>query len=563
LTNAITWALQHASSTAVTVGLIIYDSVTASLQIVTTAGTIGSSVPSFSATAGTVTSDGATVKWTSLGLASTFQYWKAPLARFQTAFATSFAGAGATVYIGSDHAETQAAAMTVTLPTALTAITSTYCVDHTANLPPTSSNLATTAKITTTGANAMTLAGYQCWYCYGVTFSCGSGATNAVLNIGSTSNEYWRFDSCAFIKAGTTGTASAITVNAANYIDFNNTTFTFGSTTDSLYFNGSLIRWKNTASAIGGSTLPAILFNHQGGSATGIFVVEGVDLSAITGTLVPASPETVQWFQFRNCKFGSGVTVAAIPTGALASSIVDVIFSDSTGTTYQQQRWRYAGSSIPSTTVVRTGGASTNGTPISWKIATSANSVWLSPFEEPPTWLYNGTTGSNVTVTLYGIWFGSALPNNDQIWHDVEYMGSSGSPIASLGSGTKANNLASGVAWASDTSAWDAAATARANSTVYAVGNIFKQSGSPGSLFIVTAIGSSPHQSAASPPAGYTSAADGAVITDGNLTVQAGYRFAMTVTLSAPQPQLAGYLYSYVKAALASTTFYIDPLIVL
>jgi hypothetical protein len=40
-------------------------------------------------------------------------------------------------------------------------------------------------------------------------------------------------------------------------------------------------------------------------------------------------------------------------------------------------------------------------------------------------------------------------------------------------------------------------------------------------------------------------------------------RFRMRVTLSSPQPQLVGYLRSYVKAALASMTFYIDPLVVL
>jgi hypothetical protein len=40
-------------------------------------------------------------------------------------------------------------------------------------------------------------------------------------------------------------------------------------------------------------------------------------------------------------------------------------------------------------------------------------------------------------------------------------------------------------------------------------------------------------------------------------------RFRMRVTLSSPQPQLVGYLRSYVKAATASTTFYVDPLLVL
>jgi hypothetical protein len=37
----------------------------------------------------------------------------------------------------------------------------------------------------------------------------------------------------------------------------------------------------------------------------------------------------------------------------------------------------------------------------------------------------------------------------------------------------------------------------------------------------------------------------------------------MTTTLSAPQPALTGLLYVTVKAAKASSTFYIDPKVVL
>ena len=556
LTNALTWAQQHTSSIAVTVGLIIYDSATASLQVITTAGNLGSAAPTFSATAGTVTSEtgAGTAKWTSLGAASGFQYWKAPHARLGNAFASTWGAAGNSFYMGSDHAETQSATNSVVSPGASNTRCSVYSVDQTKVLPPTGSTLKSGASISMNGNHELTMSGYA--YCWGVTFS----FSNVTGNSGFVN---WSLEACAIVQTAANAVAVGTSVSAvASTVTWENTTFSSPGG-GYIYVSAGRFEWKNTASAIG--TAPTLLFAGDG-SAQGLAIIEGVDFSAMgSGKTIVGAGTTNNpcgQFIFVNCAFNSAVTIAAA-TAMEGGQSVDYIISDSSGTNYNQGRIVYEGALTPSTAIVRTGGAVQGGTPISWAIVTTSGAAWTFPFRAPGTWIYNSTTGSNVTVTLYGIWFGSALPNNDQIWHDVEYMGSSGSPIASLGSGTKANGLASGVAWAADTSAWDSEATARLNSTVYAVGNIFSQSGSPGSLFIVTAIGSSPHQSAASPPAGYTSAADGAVITDGNLTVHAGYRFAMTVTLSAPQPQLAGYLHSYVKAALASTTFYIDPLIVL
>jgi hypothetical protein len=39
--------------------------------------------------------------------------------------------------------------------------------------------------------------------------------------------------------------------------------------------------------------------------------------------------------------------------------------------------------------------------------------------------------------------------------------------------------------------------------------------------------------------------------------------FKLTTTLSSPQPAMAGYLHARVRAAKPSTTFYIDPKVVL
>jgi hypothetical protein len=140
--------------------------------------------------------------------------------------------------------------------------------------------------------------------------------------------------------------------------------------------------------------------------------------------------------------------------------MVDVINCDSGGTNYRNERYRYEGTLTTETIIVRSGGASDGATPVSHKIVTSANSKWPQPFESFPLAIWNDTVGSAVTATVYGIWGGGAVPNNDDIWIEAEYLGSSSSPQGSLVSSGKVNGLASGSAAASDASSWGGSTTA-------------------------------------------------------------------------------------------------------
>jgi len=110
---------------------------------------------------------------------------------------------------------------------------------------------------------------------------------------------------------------------------------------------------------------------------------------------------------------------------------------------------------------VRSGGASDGTTPTAGKIVTSANAlIWQYPFEAPPIAIWNETVGSPITITLYGIWGGGAVPNNDDFWIDVAYQGSTLTPIASLATSGKADILASNAALSSDGSTWGGSTTA-------------------------------------------------------------------------------------------------------
>jgi hypothetical protein len=333
-----------------------------------------------------------------------------------------------------------------------------------------------------------------------------------------------------------------------------NTTVQFSAATDGIKLLACNLFWRNTASALISGTLPTTLFGTP--QYGGLAVLEGVDLSALGSgkTLVSNSTVGGVAFYFINCKLGASVAIGG--AGGGPGALVDVVCSDSSGTNYAQQRSRYEGTLIHETTIIRTGGASDGTTGISWNIATISNARWTMPFEAFPISVWNTTTGANRTVTLYGVWNAAALPNNDDIWFDVEYFGASGSPLASIGSGTKSNGLATGSAQTADSSAWDSLVAARQNSHAYSTGNVIKVASNPGRIFWCTAGGGS---SAGSEPAGYASAVDGGSVTDSGVTFRAGVRFSMAVTLSAPQPQLVGYLRAIVKAAKASTTFYVDP----
>ena len=171
----------------------------------------------------------------------------------------------------------------------------------------------------------------------------------------------------------------------------------------------------------------------------------------------------------------------------------------------------------------------------------------------------NGPTG---TITLQALYNGAALPYNDQIWLDTRYFGTASSTLLTCQSGTKANVLATHTQYPASTAAWDSIGAARINSHAYTVGQYFTLATNPGQLFIVLTAGTS----AASVPAGYlpsgVAVADGVTVTDSGMTARALVRFVLTMTLS-PLPQSPGYLRCYVRAALASSTFWVDPLITL
>jgi len=549
----------HASAGAIALGALIKNVAATHYFICTTAGTGGTgSEPSWSTTAGTTTTDGS-VTWTCLGAISSFTTaWAAAAARLTLPLTSGSAwipNAGMNIYIGDDHAETSSSS--TTYGGGITnALTNVLCVDHTVALPPTSSNLKTTATLTTTSTGTLFFGPVTAeFYVYGLQLI--HNGTAAALQIVSANGPRITFERSTFNYAAATASARILLGNSAagGMIECRNCTFNLSAATQSIAFLACSIKLEGCSFT--GTSAVSPMFS--GNASFGTIIVEGSDLSLCAGGTLYGSGPSAQYGQiiFKDCIVPAiSLAYKNGDAGMWDGQILDINRCDSGGTAYRNERHARFGTQTTSTAIVRTGGASDGATPVSHQVVTTTNAAFVLPFNPIPLVIWNGVTGSNRNVTLYGVANDSRVPNNDEFWFDVEYLGSGASSQGSFSRGSKSNVLAAGSALTADSSsAWDSAATARANSHAYVLGDIIKLASNPTRIFFCTTAGTS----ASSEPGGYATAVDGGSVTDGGAVFRAGCRFKQTLTLSSPQPGQVGYLYVYPKFGRASFTYFLDP----
>lgn len=388
------------------------------------------------------------------GGAGTGADWANAYTTLAAAFAA--ASAGDTIFVSEDHAESSASEIQLNSPGTLALPCLVLCVDHAGSVPPVHADLRTTATISTTGSAALKKNGFA--YYYGMTFTAGSAASSAAINLGTTTAFGLHAKNCSY-KIGGSGAGQSISVAPtattalASRVIWDNVTVRFGSTNSGIYVKAGYFEWKNTASAILAGSIPSSLFRNGNAQAAHI-VVEGVDLSAVTSTLVESN-NNAQRFFFKNCKLNAAVAISAAQAG---DTEVYIVGSDPS-TPLRQEKHSYRGALTTETTIVRTGGASDGETPYAWKIVTTANAQFVAPFVSLPIAVWNATEGEEITATLYGIWGDGAAPDDNEIWMEVGYLGDASSPLDSFVSSAAASPLAAASALASDGSTWGGSTT--------------------------------------------------------------------------------------------------------
>jgi hypothetical protein len=383
--------------------------------------------------------------------------WANAFTTLEAAFAAG--GAGDVFYVAHDHQENKAASGNWILTSPGTVSDPCYVLscDDTAE-PPTA--LLTGAVIDLkTGNYTFTITGSA--YYYGITFATTPNSSSCDMYLGNSTQFAMIFDRCNLaLNGGNSGSffflvAAAATTNIDDHcIKLKNCMFTFSHASQYILPVGCRMDWLN-GSVDSSGTAPITLFVLPTANASQI-TIEGVDLSKVTGTLFDVDAASVPCTNIRlaNCKLGDNVTIANTITGQGGAQIL-MDNCDSGDTNYRMEHYKYQGSIKTETTIVKASGASDGTTPHSWKMASLATGpTFAFPLESPWIAQWNDSTGSSKTATIEIVHDSATDLTDGDVWIEVEYLGTSGSPIASLADDRKAGYLTAAADQAASSATW-------------------------------------------------------------------------------------------------------------
>jgi hypothetical protein len=365
--------------------------------------------------------------------------------------ASAIAVAGDTIWVSQAHAESTAANLALDWNGTTASPMRIICGNDAAE-PPTS--LATTATIETTGATEIRIStGIDHFYMYGLTFSVGVGSGSVgdlFLNTGTGAHYY---EACTFHIANTSPSSqiwiAPLGIHGETICQDCHFKFSEANQQIGVVECFATIRGGSLLSG----TTPTDLFTF--GSSAGL-TVEGFDCSAVASTMrITDSSGGSLTLQLRNCKLPASWGGVLNSTTAGPGSIFDLHNSDSTDTNYRYKRQTQFGTIDSEIIIVRSDGASDGVTAISWKMVTNANPEWnhhILKTGEIVRW--NTTTGSAITATIEILHDSVTNMTNQQIWLEVQYLGTSGFPLSLFINDSSGDYLSTPADQASSSEAW-------------------------------------------------------------------------------------------------------------
>lgn len=320
----------------------------------------------------------------------------------------------------------------------------------------------TAGAIVATGAGSYPISINGVGYIHGITFSSGVGSgSNFSPVIAGGDNNHLVFEKCT-IRLATSNASARLNFGSASSgietsVELINSTLRFGATGHALVISQIKMTWRGGglhASTAAITTLIASLVDGAEVLFTGLDLSAGAtSMSIINGSGINTAGKVI----LRNCKMPaswSGSLFSAAPAGMGLRA--EMWNCSATDTNYAMWVEDYSGSIKHETTIVHSGGASDGDTPISWKMASSANAEYPAiVLRSPEIFVPNTTTGASKTLTVEIAQDGTTTAlNDDEIWLEVEYLGTSGTPLALFADDAKADVLASATAQANSSETW-------------------------------------------------------------------------------------------------------------
>ncbi len=380
------------------------------------------------------------------------------LAKATLTGAAAIDAAGDTIFVSDNHSESTASSVTLSLAGTLASPTRIICGDDAAE-PPT--NVSTSGVVAVTGTSNFSISG-EAAYINGLTFNIGSTATTAHWQYAS--NGKVVLENCNVNLSGSGSNSRVIVGNGSatrSDLVLKNVNMTFGSTSQSLTVSGGSLVWEG-GGITSGSAITNLFKATASNARGGDILLSGVDFSGCAaGLVIFSTSSTTPWGGvIRDCKLPASWS-GSLATGTFTTGERFELYNcDSGDTNYRLWVQDYAGSTRDETTVVRSGGASDGETGLSWKMATTANSSYpMVAHSSPEIVQWNATTGSSVTATIeivhdsQGSGSGSKF-QDDEVWLEVMYLGTSGYPLGTWITDCKAAVLAAAANQADSSETW-------------------------------------------------------------------------------------------------------------
>lgn len=345
------------------------------------------------------------------------------------------------LFVVDDTVDTDTASLTLAFPGTIGApnkVVSIAAADE-------SYSKASVPNLERTSAGDITITGHV--YFYGISIAVGD---DLLLN-GADMHQHYED-----VTIKLTGTGSSIQMGN-------------GSGGNSVEFKNVDVEWSNSGN--GFAPVAIINFVWDGGTLSftgsmmtylfeantrrGNITARNLDLSVITTQLVDMSGIDPYTVVFSNCILNSGVTPIGT-IGCRASTFMMVGCDDTTGNDLYRMLWAtYWGTVVDSDAIYRTAGASDGVTNISWKMVTNASAVEFSePLVSPwfPAFWVNST--GSTTFTFYIDHDSVTDLNDDDIWPEIQYFGSSANTGMTIADGRMADFQATPAAQSSSTEGW-------------------------------------------------------------------------------------------------------------
>ena len=403
----------------------------------TTAGTSGVSEPSWNLTTGATTADGTAV-WTEVTGSATYNVtplWGAPHARLNCALQSSWSTNDDLIWVADDHDETQSTFWQV-IPSGSRKVI--VCVDPSA-APPTAKSTGAAFKSTFASSNPLEIRLADA-FTYGLTFDTSgvSSASAGRININTGGNRIptGPMEECTFKL--NTSSSGYLGINGTGILTLKNPTIHFGHASQTINCSGMVTRiLSDGRSLFGGATYPTTLFTGSGSGAFQEVEMSGVDLSALGSgkSLVnPTGNSTSLKMHLDACKLGASFAILAAAIPNANSSEIDITRCDSADTHTREEHYRYEGSVVQETTIVRSGGAELSGVPYSLKAVTLSTAKFIRPLYTPWDYRWNDAVGSPVTVDIEVVTDGVTLSDKD-IWLEAQALTTNSFPLSALSTG--------------------------------------------------------------------------------------------------------------------------------